>query len=317
MSRLLIKLVSKGKGNTRDNLSTLAGVFGIVCNLLLCIFKFTVGTVSGSLSITADAINNLSDAASSIVTIVGTHLSSKPDDKEHPFGHGRIEYICALIISFLIFIMGFELAKSSMVKIIHPTEVKFSIPYVIVLGIAILVKLYMAFFNGKLFKLTDNINLKAVKQDSLNDCLATLAAIGALLISSLTDFKRADGIIGLIVALFIFVSGANIVKDITGKLLGQAPDEVLVKRIEKIILSDDLINGVHDLIIHDYGPRRRIASAHAEVPPTADIVEVHNAIDKIEKQIKSELGILMCIHMDPTERHCCNEEKKENENNEG
>lgn len=299
MTKLLIKTATKNSTDIRSSLSALSGVFGIICNLLLCIFKFAVGSFSGSVSITADAVNNLSDAGTGIVTIVGGKLSGKPVDKEHPFGHGRIEYISALIISFLIFIMGFELAKSSVEKIISPENVSFSIWYIIVLAGAVFVKLYMAYFNGVLYKKTDNLNLKAVRQDSLNDCIATTATIIALLISSLTGFKRADGIIGLIVAAVIFISGIDIVKDITGRLLGQAPDKELVKNIESIMMSNELIVGVHDLIIHDYGPGRIIASAHAEVPSDADITEIHDIIDNAEKEISKKLNIVICIHMDP------------------
>ena len=299
MSNFLIKIATKNSKDRRESLASLGGIFGIVCNALLCIFKFIVGSVSGSVSITADAVNNLSDAGSSIVTIAGSKLSNKPVDEEHPFGHGRIEYISALIISFFIFLMGFELGKSSVEKIINPAEVKFNIWYIIVLVAAIIVKLYMAYFNHKLYKMTDNINLKAVKQDSLNDCIATGATIIALVISSLTSFNRADGIIGLFVAVVVVLSGIDIVKDITGKLLGQAPDEELVKSIESIMLEEEVIVGVHDLIVHDYGPNRIIASAHAEVPADADIVEVHDIIDNVEKRISKELKIVICIHMDP------------------
>lgn len=299
MSNLLIKYVKGKAKDQREGLSTLGGFFGIFCNSLLCIFKFIVGSVSGSVSITADAINNLSDAGSSVVTIAGAKLSNKPVDEEHPFGHGRIEYISALVISFFIFLMGFELAKSSVEKIINPTEVKFNVWYLVVMIAAIFVKLYMAYFNNKLYKETDNINLKAVRQDSLNDCIATGAAIVAFLISSFTRFNIADGIIGLFVAVVIFMSGIDIVKDITGKLLGQAPDKELVKNIERLMLEEEIIVGVHDLIVHDYGPNRIIASAHAEVPANADILEVHDVIDNVEKRISKELKIVICIHMDP------------------
>lgn len=299
MSDLLIKFVKNKAENQREGLSTLGGLFGIFCNTLLCIFKFIVGSVSGSVSITADAINNLSDAGSSIVTIAGAKLSNKPVDEKHPFGHGRIEYISALVISFFIFLMGFELAKSSVEKIVAPSDVKFNVWYLVVMIVAIFVKLYMAYFNNKLYKETDNINLKAVRQDSLNDCIATGAAIVAFLISSFTKYDIADGIIGLFVAVVIFMSGVDIVKDITGKLLGQAPDKELVKNIEKLMLEEDIIVGVHDLIVHDYGPNRIIASAHAEVPSNADILEVHDVIDNVEKRISKELNIVICIHMDP------------------
>lgn len=302
ISRFIDNIIQKrkwSKETSRERLGIFSGIFGIICNALLCAIKFFVGTVTGSVSITADAVNNLSDAGTSLVTIAGTKLASKPVDEEHPFGHGRIEYISALIVSFFIFLMSFELAKSSVEKIIHPQDIKFNIWYIIVLAAAILIKLFMAYFNNILYRKTDNINLKAVMQDSLNDCIATGATIIALLISSLTSFKRADGIIGLVVAVVIFLAGLGIVKDILGRLLGQPPSEELVKSIEDIMMSEEQIVGVHDLIVHDYGPGRIIASAHAEVPSTVDIVEIHDVIDNIEKKISKELKIVICVHMDP------------------
>lgn len=303
MSKLILKLFIKNKklssSEERERYGVLSGVVGIICNLLLSAFKFAVGTFTNSVSITADAVNNLSDASSNIVTIAGSKLSSKPVDDEHPFGHGRIEYISGLIISFLILLMGFELFKSSVEKLIHPEDVNFSVASIIILVAAILVKLWMAYFNNKIYKESGNVNAKAVKQDSLNDCLATLATIVALLISYFTDFVYADGIMGIIVAVLIVISGIGILKDIAGKLLGKAPDPELVKEIEDIMLEQDCIYGVHDLIVHDYGPGRIIASAHAEVPCDADILAVHDVIDITEKIISKKLGIMMCIHMDP------------------
>lgn len=302
ISRFIDNVIQKRKWSkeaSRERLGIFSGIFGIICNALLCAIKFFVGTVTGSVSITADAVNNLSDAGTSLVTIAGTKLANKPVDEEHPFGHGRIEYISALIVSFFIFLMSFELAKSSVEKIIHPQDIKFNIWYIIVLAAAILIKLFMAYFNNILYKKTDNINLKAVMQDSLNDCIATGATIAALLISSLTSFKRADGIIGLVVAVIIFFAGVGIVKDILDRLLGQPPSEELVKSIEDIMMSEEQIVGVHDLIVHDYGPGRIIASAHAEVPSTVDIVEIHDVIDNVEKKISKELKIVICVHMDP------------------
>lgn len=299
MSKLLIKLALKKAKSEREALGILSGIFGIICNTLLCIFKFVIGSISGSVSITADAVNNLSDAGSGIITILGSKLANKPTDEEHPFGHGRFEYITALAVSFLIFLMSFELGKNSVIKIINPSEISFSIWYITALAAAIGIKLYMAFFNNVLYKKTDNLNLKAVKQDSMNDCIATAATIAALLISAFTPIKRADGIIGLIVAVIIFCSGVGIVRDITGKILGNAPSKKLVSSIENIILEEELILGVHDLIVHDYGPGRIIASAHAEVPSDADIVEIHDVIDSVEKRISKELRIVICIHMDP------------------
>lgn len=303
MTNLLIKKFIKDADpkdlKAREKYSMLSGGVCIMCNILLCMLKFIIGTITNSVSITADAVNNLSDASSNIVTILGAKLANKPVDEEHPFGHGRMEYISALIVSFFIFLMGFELGKSSIEKIIHPEEVKFSIVSVIVIIIAICVKLWMAYFNNKLYKITGNVNMKAVKQDSLNDCIATGATLIALLISSFTPFKRADGIIGVIVAVVIVLAGIDIVKDIIGNLIGKAPDPELVEKIETIMLNEDKIVGVHDLIVHDYGPGRIIASAHAEVPCNIDVMELHDIIDNVEKIISKKLNIMMCIHMDP------------------
>ena len=283
----------------RERYGIVSGIVGIICNIILSVSKFFIGVLSNSVSIMADGINNLSDASSNIVTILGAKLANKPVDAEHPFGHGRMEYISALVVAFLIFLMGFELGKSSIEKIINPQEVTFSIVSLVVLILSIVVKLWLAGFNGKIFKKTNNVNAKAVKQDSLNDCLATSAAIVALLISSFTDFIYADGIIGLIVAFVVILAGVGILNDIVGNLLGKAPDPELVKSIEDLMLKEKWIYGVHDLIIHDYGPGRIIASAHAEVPCDADILEVHEVIDRVEKEINSKLKIVMCIHMDP------------------
>lgn len=301
MSKLLINFMKKRyTGNqAREAYGILSGAVGIFCNIMLCVAKFIVGSFSNSVAITADAVNNLSDAASNVVTIAGTKLSNKASDKEHPFGHGRIEYISALVIAFLIFLMGFELGKSSVLKIITPEDVKFSPIYIIVLTAAIIVKLWIGFFNNKLYKLTNNVNLKAVKQDSINDCISTFATIVAIVIGAVFGFARADGIIGVCVAVFVVLSGVDILKDVSGKILGQAPSKELVAQIESEILSNDLIIGVHDLIVHDYGNGKIIASAHAEVPSDSDINVIHEAIDSVEHKIASNMKIDICIHMDP------------------
>lgn len=303
MGELILKIFVENKDlselKKRERYGIVSGIVGILCNVILSISKFIIGVISNSVSIMADGINNLSDASSNIVTILGTKLANKPVDAEHPFGHGRMEYISALVVAFLIFLMGFELGKSSIEKIINPQEVTFSIVSLVVLILSIVIKLWLAGFNDKIFKKTNNVNAKAVKQDSLNDCLATFAAIIALLISSFTDFIYADGIIGLIVAFVVVLAGIDIIKDIVGNLLGKAPDPELVKSIEDLMTKEKWIYGVHDLIIHDYGPGRIIASAHAEVPCDADILEVHEVIDRIEKEINSKLNIVICIHMDP------------------
>lgn len=303
MGELILKIFVENKDlselKKRERYGIVSGIVGILCNIILSVSKFFIGVISNSVSIMADGINNLSDASSNIVTILGTKLANKPVDAEHPFGHGRMEYISALVVAFLIFLMGFELGKSSIEKIINPQEVTFSIVSLVVLILSIVIKLWLAGFNDKIFKKTNNVNAKAVKQDSLNDCLATFAAIIALLISSFTDFIYADGIIGLIVAFVVVLAGIDIIKDIVGNLLGKAPDPELVKSIEELMLKEKWIYGVHDLIIHDYGPGRIIASAHAEVPCDADILEIHEVIDRVEKEINSKLNIVICIHMDP------------------
>lgn len=297
MTDFLIKKFIKDKNN-RESYSILSGIAGIVCNILLSISKFIVGIVTNSVSITADAANNLSDASSSIVTIAGAKIASKPVDEDHPFGHGRAEYISAMIVSFFIFIMGFELAKSSIVKIFNPEDVVFSIPSLIVLLLAIPIKLWLSYFNNKLYKITGNQNMKATMQDSLNDCFATGATIISLLVSAFTKFN-IDGYIGIGVAVIIFLAGYDIIKDIISNLLGKAPDEEFVKQIEDMMLEEEYIVGVHDLIIHDYGPGKTIVSAHAEVPADKNIMEIHDVIDNVEKKISKELKIAICIHMDP------------------
>lgn len=298
LTRFLINFGEKKKFD-REAFAVMSGGVGIICNILLAVFKFAVGKLSGSISITADALNNLSDVASNGVTIVGARLSKKPVDKEHPFGHGRMEYISALAVSALILIMGFELAKSSVQKIINPEELNFSFVYIIILGASIIVKLWMAYFNNRLYKHTDNINLKAVRQDSLNDCISTGATILALCITHIFKIAWIDGAIGLCVAVIILLGGIDIAKEIISPLLGQPPKKELVDNIERIMLEPEYILGVHDLIVHDYGPGRIIASAHAEVPSNIDVMKLHDIIDNVESKINKELGIIMCIHMDP------------------
>lgn len=298
LTRFLINFGEKKKFD-REAFAVMSGGVGIICNILLAVFKFAVGKLSGSISITADALNNLSDVASNGVTIVGARLSKKPVDKEHPFGHGRMEYISALAVSALILIMGFELAKSSVQKIINPEELNFSFVYIIILGASIIVKFWMAYFNNRLYKHTDNINLKAVRQDSLNDCISTGATILALCITHIFKIAWIDGAIGLCVAVIILLGGIDIAKEIISPLLGQPPKKELVDNIERIMLEPEYILGVHDLIVHDYGPGRIIASAHAEVPSNIDVMKLHDIIDNVESKINKELSIIMCIHMDP------------------
>lgn len=299
MTKLLINLAKKKNADERAALGTLSGVVGIICNLIICVIKFTVGAMTASVSITADAVNNLSDSATNIVSLTGTKLSNKPNDKEHPFGHGRIEYISALIVAIMIFLMSFELLKNSIGKILHPAEINFGVRFVVVLALTVLVKLWLAFFNGKLFDITNNLNMKAVKQDSFNDCIATLSTIAAIILSGVFHIKRIDGIIGVCVSVFIFISGIQIIKSVLSPLIGEPPSKDLTNELENIILESDLVLGVHDLIVHTYGEGNIIASAHAEVPSDKDLVTVHDEIDRIERKIMQTLGVTMCIHTDP------------------
>ena len=300
MSKLIINLVLKiKKDDSRQSLSVACSVVGIICNLLLSLIKFILGILAGALSVTADAVNNLSDATVNIVSIVGTRLAGKPVDKEHPFGHGRIEYVSALIVSFSIFVMSFEIGKSSVLKMIKPEPVKYNAVYLAVMLTTVLVKLWMAYFDKKVFNLTDNLNIKAMMRDSLNDCGATLLTALALVLSGRFNLHIFDGLIGLIVAVFVFVSGISIVREILSPLLGEPPSKTLSKEIENIILENKNIIGVHDLIVHSYGHDIVLASAHAEVPDNLDLVSAHNAVDMAEKEVSERLNINICIHIDP------------------
>lgn len=285
----------------REKYGIISGILGIILNVVLAVFKLVFGILSSSIALTADAINNLTDAVSNVITIIGSIISAKPVDKEHPFGHGRIEYVSALILSFLILLTAFELGKSSVERIISPTEISFDLLLLTVPISSICVKLFMAIFNKKLYLKCNNINLKAVSRDSLNDCLATFGTIIALVLTKYTSLLWVDGVIGLAVALFIALSGFGIVKETVSPLLGQAPPQELVNRIEEIIKEEEYIVGVHDLIIHSYGSDKIIASAHAEMPISVNLKKLHDCIDRAEKRIESELGVLICIHLDPVD----------------
>jgi cation diffusion facilitator family transporter len=303
LTALLIKLFVRDSENTKETsvrtaYGTLGSVTGIVVNLLLAGFKYFAGMISGSISVTADAINNLSDAGSSIVSLAGVKLSARPADKGHPYGHGRLEYISALAVAVLVFLMGFELLKSSIDKILNPVPVKFNWLALIILVVSIFAKLWLGIFNKKLGKKINSAPMMAVMKDCFSDCLATGVAALAIIISAFSDIN-VDGFLGIFVACFILLAGFNISKETLGVLLGNPPEKEYVQMIENKILSYDHIVGVHDLIVHDYGPSRRFASAHAEVPANIDIMEAHDVIDLIERDIMNEMGLLISIHMDP------------------
>lgn len=303
MHTILVKLFIRDSENTRNPqvrtaYGTLGSVAGIVTNILLAILKYVAGMLSGSISVTADAINNLSDAGASIISLVGVKLSAKPADKGHPYGHGRVEYISALAVAFLVLLMGIELFKSSVDKIINPVPVKFSIVSLCILIFSIFAKLWLGFFNKKLGKKINSAPMMAVMKDCFSDCLATGVAAIAIIVSAFSDIN-IDGYLGIIVACFIFIAGFNILKETMADLLGKPAEKEFVDEITNKILSYDKIVGVHDMIIHDYGPGRKFASAHAEVPSNENIMEIHDVIDLIERDILNEFGMIISIHMDP------------------
>lgn len=303
MTGLLLKLFVKEESGTteyRKKCGTFAGAVGIICNLFLFAVKLTAGLLSSSISILADAFNNLSDMGSSLVTILGFKLSSKPADPDHPYGHGRFEYIAALIVSGLIMIMGFELLKSSVEKIIHPVAPRLGYLSVILLSVSVLIKLGMFFFNRKVGKAIDSATLRATALDSLNDTLSTTAILVSVIVMMIWGIN-IDAYIGLIVSVYILFSGIKTAKDTIDPLLGQPIDEKTAKSIESEIMSFEGFLGVHDLLAHNYGPGRCFASVHVEVPASTDIVKCHEQIDICEKQVFERTGILLTIHMDPVE----------------
>lgn len=306
MTKLLVRLFIKNHNDTKDNLvrakyGNLGSFVGILCNLLLCVFKITIGSITGSISITADGLNNLSDMGSSVITMVGFKLSNKPADSDHPFGHGRMEYMSAFIVAVLILLVGFELLKSSVSALItNAPAPTYSIWAIIILIVSILVKLWLFVFNRKLGKTIDSESLLATAQDSLNDTVAT----AVILISAGVSYYftlpfNLDAVMGIAVAVFILISGINTAKETLNSILGTPPDKQVIEDIKDNILSYNEFVGIHDLIIHNYGPGRQFASVHVEVPQDIDIVKCHEQIDLCEKQIYEKLGIELVIHMDP------------------
>lgn len=284
----------------RTRYGMLASVVGIFCNVLLFSVKLTIGLILSSLAVTADAFNNLSDAASSIISFIGVKMAGKPADAEHPFGHGRIEYIAALIVSFLVIEVGFTFFKSSISKILHPEEISFDLVPFVILILSILVKLWMAFFNNKLGKKIDSKVMLATAADSLGDVITTSATVLSIIICHFTSIN-VDAIAGLIVSAIVIWSGISIAKDTLEPLIGERVPTELYQKITDIVESYDGIVGTHDLIVHNYGPNRSMATIHAEVPNDINIEVSHEIIDKIERDVKKDLNILLVIHMDPVE----------------
>lgn len=303
MTKLLLRLFVKDHQNAEDpkvrsGVGRLSGITGILCNALLCVGKLIVGTISGSVSITADAMNNLSDAASAIVTLIGFKLAEKPADEDHPYGHARYEYLSGLTVAAMIIVIGFELAKTSVEKIISPTAVAFSLPVAIVLAGSIAVKLWLSLFNRYLGKHIQSAALLATAADSRNDVISTGAVLLAAVIEGVTSWK-IDGLMGLGVALFILYSGAMLAKETISPLLGEAASPELRKLIVETVEKQPQVLGYHDLMVHDYGPGQRFASLHVEMDQKEDPLWCHELIDDIERECLRKHNVHLVIHYDP------------------
>ena len=296
LARLFLR--KKDPADLRRGYGMLCGAVGIGLNLLLFGGKFLAGTLSGSIAITADAFNNLSDAGNSFVTLVGFHLAGQKPDVHHPFGHGRIEYLSGLAVSMLILLMGFELGRSSLDKILHPSPVDSSPLVLGILCVSIAVKLYMAFYNHTLGKKLSAPAMLATAVDSLSDSAATFAVLAATLVGQFSGVL-IDGWVGLLVAALILWSGAKSAKETIDPLLGTPPTHEFVQRIRDLVMAHPGIIGIHDLIVHDYGPGRVMISLHAEVPATENVLDIHDEIDNVEKELQEKLGCEAVIHMDP------------------
>ena len=282
----------------RDDYGKFAGIVGIISNAILCVMKILIGLVSGSIAIVADGINNLADGASSIITFIGFKLASMPEDEEHPYGHARIEYLAGMAVSVMILMVGFELGKSSVDKIFNPTPLEFSWTVVIVLLVAIAIKVWQAVFNISTGKKINSLALIATGTDSRNDVISTIVVLAGVLIGHFFNVQ-IDGILGLAVAAFIFWSGITLIKETISPLLGEAPDDEIVQQIHEMALKYDGVLGIHDLVVHNYGPGKVFASIHIEVDAAVDVMESHDMVDLIEKDIASSLNIVITAHMDP------------------
>ena len=303
MGKLLIRIFVKDHENTddprvRERYGKFAGVVGIVSNLILCIMKILIGLVSRSIAIIADGINNLADASSSIITLVGFKLASQPEDEDHPYGHARIEYLTGLFISIVIIVIGLQLLRTSIDKILHPDPLEFSCLTIIILVAAILIKLWQSLFNRSIGRKIRSVTLMATAADSRNDVISTSAVLISVIVGKFTGIQ-IDGYMGCLVALFIIWSGIQLVRETTSPLLGEAPDQELVDSIAEIVKKEPGVLGIHDLMVHNYGPGKIFSSMHIEVDADGDLMESHDMIDNIEKRIKDELHVEFVVHMDP------------------
>ncbi|PRR84408.1 cation diffusion facilitator family transporter [Clostridium vincentii] len=303
LSNILVNKYIKNKDavqneKVRGSYGVLGGVVGIIVNFTLFAVKLTVGILVSSIAVMADAFNNLSDTASSIITIVGFKMAEKPADAEHPFGHGRIEYLSALIVAFMVMLVGIQFVKASIEKILNPTQVSFqTIPFIL-LVISITLKIWLSTFNKFVGNKINSSALKAASVDALGDVFTSSCVAISFLASKFTSFP-VDGYFGAAIALFIIYSGFNLVKDTVNPLLGEAPDKDLVANIKRLVLDYEHITGVHDLIVHNYGPGKCMSSIHAEIPSDIDVMDIHEIIDNAEREISDKLGIYLVIHMDP------------------
>lgn len=305
MISILSKIFIENKNITDENkkrniFGTLCGAMGIVLNIILFAIKYFAGIISGSIAVTADAFNNLSDAGSSVITLVGIRMASKKPDRDHPFGHGRMEYLSGLAVSVIIILVGVELFRSSVDKIMNPSEVDTSIVAIVILVISIAVKCYMFFYNRSIGKKINSAGMKATALDCIGDAVATGVVLVSTVISHFTQLQ-IDGWCGLLVSAFIIYAGIRSVKETVNPLLGMPPEKEFLEQIEAIVMSYDKIIGIHDLIVHDYGPGRIVVSLHAEVDGKEDVFELHDMIDNAERKLCDELGCIAVIHMDPVE----------------
>ncbi len=303
ISEAIIKKFIKNSENVeneevRNKYGTVAGIVGIVSNLLLFILKFSIGFLSGSIAITADAFNNFTDMASSAITMIGFKLASMPADEEHPFGHGRLEYLSALVVAFMVMFVGIKFVQTSFERIMNPVAVQFSLIPFILLLCSMAVKFWLGRFNKIVGEKIDSSALKAVAVDAMGDVFTSGCVVLSYLIAKFTTFPL-DGYVGIVVSLIILYAGFSLIKETVSPLLGEAPDAEMVDAIVNGLLEYNIISGVHDLIIHNYGVGRCIASVHAEVPCNIDIMEIHEVIDDAEKELSKKLNIHLVIHMDP------------------
>lgn len=300
LSKFFIKNKEMNESKIRGAYGTLCCIVGIFLNVVLFSIKYFAGVISSSIAITADAFNNLADAGSSVITLAGIRLAEKKPDKDHPFGHGRMEYLSGLAVSVIIILVGFELFKSSVDKILNPADVDTSAVSIFILVVSILIKGYMFLYNRKIGKQINSAGMKATALDCIGDAVATLVVLVSAVISYFTDLK-IDGWCGILVSLFIIYAGIRSVKETVGPLLGMPPEKEFIDEIERVILSYEKIVGIHDLIVHDYGPGRVVVSLHAEVDGKENIYTLHDIIDNAEQRLAEELGCMAVIHMDPIE----------------